>query len=126
MGFVTRGRGVSIHRTDCINVINLPEDEKDRLIDAEWQPEFLKQHKGGSYLTTIHIYGNNRTGLLVDISKIFTEKGIDIQAINSHTSKSGVVTIVVSFGVGSKEELTSLVEKIRGVESILDIERTTG
>ncbi len=126
VGFVTRGRGVSIHRTDCINVINLPGDEKDRLIDAEWQPEFLQEHKGGSYLTTVHIYGNNRTGLLVDISKIFTEKGIDIQAINSHTSKTGVVTIVVSFGVGSRDELKSLVERIRSVESILDVERTTG
>jgi GTP pyrophosphokinase len=126
VGFVTRGRGVSIHRTDCINIINLPEFEKPRLIEAEWQPEFLEQKGGSLFAAEIHIYGNNRTGLLVDISKIFTERNIDIQSIHSRTSKQGIATIDVSFGVKSRGELSSLVEKIRQVESVIDIERSTG
>ena len=126
VGFVTRGRGVSIHRTDCINIINLPEFEKPRLIEAEWQPEFLDQKSGSLFAAEIHIYGNNRTGLLVDISKIFTERNIDIQSIHSRTSKQGIATIDVSFGVKSREELDSLAEKIRQVESVIDIERSTG
>ena len=126
VGFVTRGRGVSIHRTDCINVINLPSLEKPRLIEAEWQPEFLEDSKGGRYMADIHIYGHNRTGLLVDISKVFTERNIDINAIHSRTSKQGVATIDVSFGVSSKAELAELANRLRSIESVIDIERTTG
>ncbi|MCR5546971.1 MAG: bifunctional (p)ppGpp synthetase/guanosine-3',5'-bis(diphosphate) 3'-pyrophosphohydrolase [Lachnospiraceae bacterium] len=126
VGFVTRGRGVSIHRTDCINIINLPEIEKPRLIEAEWQPEFLEQHKGELYLAEIHIYGNNRTGLLVDISRVFTERNIDINTIHSRTNKQGVATIDVGFGIRSKEELRDLISRLKSIESVIDIERTTG
>ncbi len=124
VGFVTRGRGVSVHRTDCINVINLSEIERARLIDAEWQQD-AHEGKNGRYLAEIKIYGNNRTGLLVDITKIFTEREIDITSINSKTSKQGVATIAVGFSVRGKEELTRLIDKVRQVESVIDIERTT-
>ena len=125
VGFVTRGRVVSIHRTDCINIMNLSELEKVRLIDAEWQ-QGAEQGDNGLYLAEIKIFGNNRTGLLVDITRIFTEREIDISSINSKTSKQGVATISISFNTKGKEELSSLIEKIRQVESVIDIERTTG
>ena len=125
VGFVTRGRGVSIHRTDCINIMNLSELEKVRLIDAEWQ-QGAEQGDNGLYLAEIKIFGNNRTGLLVDITRIFTEREIDISSINSKTSNQGVATISISFNTKGKEELSSLIEKIRQVESVIDIERTTG
>ena len=125
VGFVTRGRGVSIHRTDCINVMNLSEMEQARLIDAEWQ-QGAAEGGNGVYLAEIKIFGNNRTGLLVDITKLFTERGIDISSINSKTSKQGIATISIAFGIKGKEELTSLIDKVRQVESVIDIERTTG
>ena len=125
VGFVTRGRGVSIHRTDCINIMNLSELEKVRLIDAEWQ-QGAEHGDNGLYLAEIKIFGNNRTGLLVDITRIFTEREIDISSINSKTSKQGIATISISFNTRGKEELSSLIEKIRQVESVIDIERTTG
>ena len=125
VGFVTRGRGVSIHRTDCINIMNLSELEKVRLIDAEWQ-QGAEHGDNGLYLAEIKIFGNNRTGLLVDITRIFTEREIDISSINSKTSKQGIATISISFNTKGKEELSSLIEKIRQVESVIDIERTTG
>lgn len=125
VGFVTRGRGVSIHRTDCINIMNLSELEKVRLIEAEWQ-QGADEGNNGLYLAEIKIYGNNRTGLLVDITRIFTEREIDINGIHSKTSKQGVATIEISFSVKGREQLTSLIEKIRQVESVIDIERTTG
>lgn len=126
VGFITRGRGVSIHRTDCINIMNLPEIEKGRLIEAEWQVDPQDMKGDNLYRTEIHIYGNNRTGLLVDITRIFTEKDIDINSIQSKTSKQGIATITISFGIKSKQELQSLVEKIRQVDSIIDVERITG
>jgi GTP pyrophosphokinase len=127
VGFVTRGRGVSIHRTDCVNIIQLPELDRERLIDAEWQQGSAEEENGGGrYLAEIKIFGNNRTGLLVDISKIFTERGIDIQSINSRTNKKGIATISISFYTKGKDELSTLIEKVRQVDSIFDIKRTTG
>ncbi len=125
VGFVTRGRGVSIHRTDCINIMNLSDIDRARLIDAEWQ-HGANEGSNGLYLAEIKIFGNNRTGLLVDISRIFTERGIDINAINSKTSKQGIATIALSFSTKGKTELLSLIDKIRQVEGVIDIERTTG
>ena len=125
VGYVTRGRGVSIHRTDCVNMIHLSEEEKVRLIDAEWQ-QGADEGANGLYLAELKIYGNNRTGLLVDISKIFTERSIDIIGMHSKTSKQGIATIEVSFHVKGREELVKLIDKIRQVESVIDIERTAG
>ena len=125
VGFVTRGRGVSIHRTDCINIINLPESERIRLIDAEWQDSENTGNKE-RYSTEIQIYANNRIGMFVDISKVFTERQIDITSMNVRTSKQGKATIIMTFDIHGKEELTRLTDKLRQIEGILDIERTAG
>lgn len=125
VGFVTRGRGVSIHRTDCINIINLSDMERERLIDAEWQHD-EESGSSGLYLAEIKVFCNNRTGLLVDITRAFTEREIDINAIHSKTSKQGIATIDISFNTKGKAELTSVIDKLRQIDSIIDIERTTG
>ena len=124
VGFVTRGRGITIHRTDCVNVLNMSETDRTRLIEAEWQQPDTKEKE--KYMAEIQVYANNRTGLLVDLSKIFTERKIDLRSINRRTSKQEKATISMSFEIGSKEELRSLIEKIRQVESVIDVERTTG
>lgn len=125
VGFVTRGRGVSIHRTDCVNIIHMPELERVRLIDAEWQksPEEVTEEK---YFAEIKIYANNRNGLLADISKALTEKNIDILSMNTRTSKQGLATMSTSFEVRSREELNRIIDKILTIDSVIDIERTTG
>ena len=124
VGFVTRGRGVSIHRTDCINVMNLSEIERARLIEADWQIE--NGDELGEYQASIKIYCNDRSGLLVDITRIFTERGINISGIHSKTSKQGIATIDVSFNTKGRIQINNLIEKLRQVENIIDIERTTG
>lgn len=124
VGFVTRGRGVSIHRTDCVNVLSMSEMDRARLIEAEWQNPGTKAEE--KYLAELSIFANNRTGLLVDIMKIFTERKIDVRGTNSRTSKQEKATISMSFEIGSKEELHSVIEKIRQVESVLDVVRTVG
>lgn len=126
VGFVTRGRGVSIHRTDCINVINLPEEDRARIIEAEWNLPEGEKSTGGLYTAEIKIYANNRTGILVDVSRIFTENKIDVTSMNVRTSKQGKATITVGFDIMGVEELRVLVAKLRNVESVLDIERTRG
>ena len=125
VGFVTRGRGVSIHRTDCVNIINLPEDERSRMIDAELQ---MAEGAGSNeqYSTEIKIFANNRIGMFADISKVFTEKQIDITSMNVRTSKQGKATIIMTFDIHGTDELNRLTDKIRQIEGVLDIERTTG
>ena len=125
VGFVTRGRGISIHRTDCVNLMNLPEVDRNRLIDAEWQTTG-EAGDGEKYLAEINIYANNRNGLLADVSRALTEKDIDILALNTRVSKQGTATIMVSFEISGREELPRIVDKIRTIESIIDIERTSG
>ncbi len=123
VGFVTRGRGVSIHRTDCVNIINLPDIERGRLIEASWAADESEQD--GKYMTEIVIYAHNRVGILTDLSKIFTERNIDVNSINSRTSKSDIATISMTFAIQGTDELNSLIAKIRTIDSIIDIERTS-
>ncbi|WP_124066879.1 bifunctional (p)ppGpp synthetase/guanosine-3',5'-bis(diphosphate) 3'-pyrophosphohydrolase [Clostridium sp. E02] len=125
IGFVTRGRGISIHRTDCVNVFNLPEDERNRLIDAEWQENEGEDTKE-RYSSEIKIYANNRIGMFVDISKVFTERQIDITSMNSRTNKQGKATVTMTFDIHGVEELGKLVDKLRQIEGVIDIERTAG
>ena len=125
VGFVTRGRGITIHRTDCVNMINLPVDERARLIEAEWQaPENDKAQE--TYSTEIKVYCRNRIGLVVDISRIFTEANIDITSVNMKTAKNGTATLVLTFDIHGKEELIKLSDKVRNVEGVIDIGRTAG
>lgn len=85
VGFVTRGRGVSIHRTDCVNLLSMSETDRSRLIEAEWQEG--SEGSGQTYTTEISIYANNRKGMLADVSKVFLELDIDILTMNVSNSK---------------------------------------
>ncbi len=125
VGFVTRGRGISIHRTDCVNIIHMNEFDRVRLIDAEWE---TKEELAGKekYLAEISIFADNRNGLLADVSKVLTEKNVDILTVNSRTSKQGNATISLSFEVMNKDELKKVMDRLRTVESVIDITRSIG
>ena len=125
VGFITRGRGMSIHRTDCINILHLPDGERARLIPAEWgKPEGGSE--AASYLAEIKIYSQDRQGLLMDITKVFTEMTIDVKSMNVRTSKQGKATIEAGFIVNGRDELGHVIEKLRQLPGILDIERAVG
>ena len=79
IGYVTRGRGVSVHRVDCLNAVSFTEDHYDRLIEVEWDTEH-----SGSFTTTVVVQALDRAGLLRDASNVLTEHKISI--INSHTT----------------------------------------
>ena len=125
VGFVTRGRGLSIHRTDCVNMLHLTEAERARLIDAEWESE-VTEESGGQYLSEIKMYAHDRQGLLMEMSRIFTEAEVDVKSMNVRTSKQGTATIEAGFIVHDKEELARIVKKLRQLEGVIDITRTTG
>lgn len=125
VGFVTRGRGLSIHRTDCVNMLHLTEAERARLIDAEWESD-VTEESGGQYLSEIKMYAHDRQGLLMEMSRIFTEAEVDVKSMNVRTSKQGTATIETGFIVHDKEELARIVKKLRQLEGVIDITRTTG
>ena len=131
VGFVTRGRGMSIHRTDCVNVIHLSAAERSRLITAEWEDPGDTE-EGGQYLgdravlRALHFYADDRRGLLLDITKVFTEEKIDVKSMNTRTSKKGTATMDMGFIVHGREELNRVIKKLRQIENVIDIERTTG
>ena len=123
VGFITRGHGVSVHRTDCVNIIHLPDNERERLIPVEWQS--LKETIE-TYSVEVLIYAQNRTGIFLDISKVFSEKNIDIKSLTSKVSKQEIATMKISFDVKGTEELRVLQAKLRQVPGVMDIERATG
>ena len=123
IGFVTRGRGVSIHRTDCINMMNLSEQDRMRIIEAEWEmPSAGKDNE--LYDTEIIIYAYDRLGILLEITMVFTENKIDVKSVNSRTSKQGIATVNMGFAIHSVEELDNLTKKLRQIEGVKDIQRT--
>ena len=125
VGFVTRGRGMSIHRTDCVNMLHLSAAERERLIDAEWE-DTSDTEGGGQYLAELKMYADDRQGLLMDVTKVFTEEKIDVKSVNIRTSKKGTATLDMGFIVQGREQLDAVIKKLRQIESVIDIERTTG
>lgn len=125
VGFITRGRGVSIHRTDCINILCMEEAERTRLIDAEWI-DSSESGEEKEFTTESNIYAQNRQGIVFDISKIFNEAKIDLKGMNVRISKQGKATITMQFGIRSKEQLAKVRAKLRSIEGVIDIERTRG
>jgi GTP pyrophosphokinase len=122
VGFITRGRGVSIHRTDCINVLNLSANERERLIDAEWQREASDREV---YATELNVYAYNRNGLIVDVSRVFTELNVELKNMNYRVSKQDKATLTVGFDIHGKDELQKIMEKLRNVQGVDDIERSS-
>lgn len=126
IGFITRGRGITVHRTDCINIMNIPEREKERLVEAVWEEDMLSENTSEAFEVSIRIYAENRRGLLVDISKIFTEKDIDILAINTNTSKHGIITFTMTFSIKDRHELSDILKRLRAIKSVSEVKRALG
>ncbi len=126
IGFITRGRGITVHRTDCINIMNIPEREKERLVEAVWEEDILSENTSEAFEVSIRIYAENRRGLLVDISKIFTEKDIDILAINTNTSKHGIITFTMTFSIKDRHELSDILKRLRAIKSVSEVKRALG
>jgi len=103
----------------------LQETERGRLIDAEWE-ESAVNDKGGEYLAELKMYADDRRGLLMEISRLLAEAKIDVKSMNIRTSKKGTATIDMGFIVTSREQLTRVIEKLRQLEGVMDIERTAG
>ena len=123
VGFVTRGRGVSIHRTDCVNIINLNEFERHRLIDAEWDTECKRDM---SFTAEVKIICGDRVGLVLDISKAIADEGILIKSFNTRTTKDGTSILNVIMVIKDTDQLEKICTKFKNIPSVDEIERVSG
>ena len=125
VGFVTRGRGVSIHRADCVNVNNLDEENRGRVIEASWV-DGAEDEKEAGFVCEINIYANDRAGLLNDVTRNFSERDINILKVNTMTSKHGIATLTISFEVKSAKELQEICGKLQNIRGVQAVKRTNG
>ena len=118
IGYITKGRGVSIHRTDCVNIEDLLQDE-NRIIDVAWYAEETE----GAYNVDIEVLSNDRTGLLSDIVKEITSQKINIMGVNTKTSRERIATIDITIEVENIDQLTKVIKAIRKVDSVYEVNR---
>ena len=121
IGFVTRGFGVSIHKLDCINVINNMESDenKDRWMKASWAGV-----DDSTYRATIDIITEDRTAMIADVSVAIAGNRIPIYEMNAHQLKNGNASLVVTIEVAGMEQLTNLMVKLKKIPGVISVERT--
>ncbi len=119
IGFITKGRGISVHRCDCSNITSLPENEKARFIDVEW--EDLKV--GKSYNADICIIGNDRKGMLSDISRVCEDMDIHLSGVNAKSGKDGSLTMTITLSISSTQEMQKVLRNLRNIEGVLHVYR---
>ena len=117
IGYITKGRGVSVHRTDCVNVKDLLKDE-DRIIDVYWYTE-----KTAAYNVDILIYANDRSGLLADIIQVISNLKTKLMALNSKATKEHIATIELTIEVENIDELNKILKELRKVDSVYEVTR---
>lgn len=121
IGYITRGRGVSVHRQDCTNVAALisDPDEKARLIDVSWAND-----KESSYDANLKLVCNDRNGLVVEAVNIINDLKLPLKAVNGRAAKGNVCLIDVSVSINNTTDLDKLINKLRKIPDVIEVTRT--
>ena len=117
IGYITKGRGVSVHRTDCVNVKDLLKEE-DRIIDVYWYTE-----EAASYNVDITVFANDRAGLLADVIQVLSNLKTKLIALNSKATKEHIATIEVTIEVENIEDLNKVLKELRKIDSVYEVTR---
>ncbi len=120
VGFITRGRGVSVHRADCTNIHDLNDSDDERFIEVEWDTG-----KKGTFLSEIQIKAVDRPKLLQDITSLYNDARLNAISLNLKINKDKIAVIDINFEINETKQLHDLIKKIGKVEGVLDIYRTT-
>ena len=122
VGFITIGRGVSVHRADCPNIKYLKEADRSRLIAVDWD----KAKWSGDYNADINIFANDRKGLFSDISKACLDMDVNISGVNLKTNEDKTVSISMTLMVSNASEMTKILKSLRRIDSVLEVYRAKG
>ena len=118
VGFITRGRGISLHRTDCKNIINMDEINRHRLIEAHWH----NKKQNANYYAEIKIICQDVRGILAEITRLLANEKISISSVNSHKNKSKVI-LDLGFEIPSRQYLENICQKLIKISGVLEINR---
>ena len=118
VGYITRGRGVSVHRTDCPNIVAMSELE-NRVIDVRWA-----EKSKSSYIVDISIKAVDNSNLLLQIAKLIAESKLPMKAINARTTRDNYELIDLTVEITDRSELDKLAKKINGMENVVEVSRT--
>jgi GTP pyrophosphokinase len=121
IGFITKGRGISVHRVDCTNIVSLPESEKPRLIKVDWNQE----KKNISYNADIQILAEDRKGLFSDISRVCEDMDVHIAGVNAKSSKENIATITMTLSLTNTGQLEKVLRQLRSVQGVADVYRSS-
>lgn len=119
VGFITKGRGLSIHRRDCINIISEYDSIKNRLIEVEWDTD----KEDISYETDISILAEDRKGILVDVTRVFDDLNMTVTGIMAKSGKDSIVTINLTIEITNIEQLEKVFIKIKNLQGVVDVFR---
>ncbi|WP_031104229.1 GTP pyrophosphokinase [Streptomyces sp. NRRL S-146] len=119
IGFVTRGSGVSVHRSDCVNVDSLSR-EPERILDVEWAPT-----QSSVFLVAIQVEALDRSRLLSDVTRVLSDQHVNILSAAVQTSRDRVATSRFTFEMGDPKHLGHVLKAVRGVEGVYDVYRVT-
>ena len=119
LGYITRGRGVSVHRKDCSNVTNVPEGDDSRLIEVKWYTA-----TNVAYKADITVMANDRTALLMEVTNVIGESKIPLKAINARTTKDQIAVMNLTLEITDTEQLEKIVKKIRKIDSVFEVTRS--
>ncbi|HBY20673.1 MAG TPA: (p)ppGpp synthetase [Clostridiales bacterium] len=124
VGYITKGRGISIHRTDCKNILNLSSIEKNKLIESEW--DSMQDKSDNLYLTDLLIIGGEREGFLFDVSKVATDMKISLKQVSAKALSSKEAYISITVEVQGKKELDTLMRKLNNIRGVREVTRVSG
>lgn len=124
IGFITKGRGISIHRTDCKNIINMTSDEKNKMIEAEWTVK--EEESNFVYVTEFKVIGDDRSGLVLDISMVINDMKVHLKGISAKVEEGGSVQIGITVELKGKTQLENLINKIKAIKGIREVVRISG
>jgi GTP pyrophosphokinase len=123
-GFITKGKGVTVHRSDCPNILHTPEEEKGRLIDVEWEYDGLGRDQ--YYDSDVAISAGDRKGLLSDISRVCEDMDVHITGVNAKSANDGAVYIMMTLSISNTGQMEKVLRSLRGVAGVSDAHRATG
>ena len=118
LGYITKGRGVSVHRKDCTNLQNLIDTDGDRVVEVNWGSS-----KGNAYFAEIQVEADDRDGLLADIMRVITDLKLQLSAVNANLAKKGSAFVNVKVKITSVDTLTDLMKRIRKLKGVVDVYR---
>jgi len=118
VGYITRGRGVSVHRMDCPNLQDLSKDT--RFIDVEWD-----HGEQASYAAQIQVVASDKAGLLSQITQVISEVELTVSSLNAKTNKEGIALINMTVEIKDVKQLDKMMKRIKSLSDVIDVYRMT-